>query len=153
MDLITPFDQPLSLAPGQSRPLGFRITSYIASLLSFTFRLVYTIDDLQTPILSNDIKYTFRYTSHLDPQKVTFLHPAGVVSYAILRPPSQKVIRETPVSSSLPIVLGLHGAGLDADTIEVRNMLNDAPDLRAWALFPTGMTAWSGDDWRTYIHS
>jgi len=48
----------------------------------------------------------------------------------------------------LPILLNLHGAGLEADSYQVRHMLDSVPDLHAWVLFPTGGTPWSADDWR-----
>jgi predicted esterase len=46
--------------------------------------------------------------------------------------------------------LNLHGAGLEADTHQVRHMLDDIPDIKAWVLYPTGMSPWSGDDWHTW---
>ena len=46
------------------------------------------------------------------------------------------------------MLLNFHGAGLEADSDQVRHMLDSVPDLRAWVLFPTGVTPWSGDDWR-----
>lgn len=47
-----------------------------------------------------------------------------------------------------PVLLNLHGAGLEADSEQVRHMLDGVEDLPAWTIFPTGGTAWSGDDWR-----
>ena len=80
---------------------------------------------------------------------MTFLHPSGTVSYAILRPPSD--VGKTPVSEiALPVLLNLHGAGLEADSQQVRHMLDSIPHIRAWTLFPTGMSPWSGDDWHTW---
>lgn len=83
-----------------------------------------------------------------EPHKLTFLHPGGIVSYAILRPPSPEALREVSKSRALPILLNLHGAGLEADSQQVRHMLDTVPDLHAWVLFPTGVTPWSADDWR-----
>ena len=40
----------------------------------------------------------------------------------------------------MPILLNLHGAGLEADSHQVRHMLDSAPDLPSWVLFPTGVT-------------
>ena len=81
------------------------------------------------------------------PHKFTYLHPSGIVSYAILRPPSTKAICEV-TELKLPILLNLHGAGLEAGSDQVRHTLDPVPDLHAWVLFPTGVTPWSGDDWR-----
>lgn len=58
-------------------------------------------------------------------------------------------MHELPRSRALPILLNLHGAGLEADSQRVRHMLDTVPDLRAWVLFPSGVTPWSADDWRT----
>ncbi|KAL9099418.1 MAG: hypothetical protein Q9163_005076 [Psora crenata] len=79
-----------------------------------------------------------------DPHKITFLHPSSTVSYAILRPPSVNAC--VSERTSMPILLILHGAGLDAASWQVRSMLDPLPDLPAWFLFPTGVTPWSGDD-------
>jgi predicted esterase len=90
-------------------------------------------------------KLNFCHRSVQDPHKVTFLHPSGTVSYAILRPPTSKA--KTP---AFPILLNLHGAGLEADNYQVRHMLDAVPDLNAWVLFPNGMSPWSGDDWHVW---
>ena len=50
----------------------------------------------------------------------------------------------------MPVLLNLHGAGLEADSDQVRFMLDSVPKIEAWVLFPTGGTTWSGDDWRQY---
>lgn len=86
-----------------------------------------------------------------DPHVVTYLHPASIISYAVLRAPSENVLYKIAPREKLPILLNLHGAGLDADSHQVRHMLDDLPDLRAWVLFPTGVSPWSGDDWRELL--
>lgn len=86
----------------------------------------------------------------LDTQKITFLHPAKVVSYAILRPPPLDCTMLNG-QSSLPIIICLHGAGLEADSAQVRSMLDAAHGTCAWVLFPSGVTSWSGDDWREFL--
>lgn len=78
------------------------------------------------------------------------MHPGGIISYAILRAPSMKAIQGLRPDQSLPVLVNLHGAGLEADSQQVRHMLDSAPDLCGWVLFPTGVTSWSGDDWRRY---
>ena len=82
------------------------------------------------------------------PHRTTFLHPGGHVSYAILRAPHVDPSHKLSNGQSLPILLNLHGAGLEADSEQVRHMLDSVPDIPAWVLFPTGVTPWSGDDWR-----
>ena len=54
------------------------------------------------------------------------------------------------LDNSLPVVVNLHGAGIEADSDQVRHMFDGAPDLEGWLVSPTGMTPWSGDDWRDY---
>lgn len=51
----------------------------------------------------------------------------------------------------LPILLNLHGAGLEADDDQVCHMLDPVTSLVAWVVFPTGGTPWSGDDWRESV--
>lgn len=80
--------------------------------------------------------------------KITYLHPAGVVSYAMIRPPSKS--DEYSSSSLIPILVCLHGAGIDADSDPVSHGLDEVADLRAWILIPSGVTSWCGDDWHTW---
>lgn len=81
-------------------------------------------------------------------QKLTFLHPGGVVSYTMFRPPPTDVCNTDVKRKTLPILIGLHGAGDQADGELVRHMLDGAGDVCAWTVLPAGVTAWSGDDWR-----
>lgn len=78
---------------------------------------------------------------------MTFLHPSGLVSYAILIPPKSKNVTLSH-DEALPVLLNLHGAGLEADSEQVRHMLDAVDVIKAWTVFPTGVTTWSGDDWR-----
>jgi hypothetical protein len=78
---------------------------------------------------------------------MTFRHPSGIISYAILIPPSIGTRISSP-ETSLPILLNLHGAGLEADSHQVRHMLDAVKEIHAWTIFPSGVTPWSGDDWR-----
>ncbi|KKK16082.1 hypothetical protein ARAM_000727 [Aspergillus rambellii] len=84
------------------------------------------------------------------PQRLTYLHPAGIVSYAILRPPPLNSVCTDQQNNSMPVIVALHGAGLEADNKEVREMLDAAYGVCAWMLFPSGVTSWSGDDWHTW---
>lgn len=85
-----------------------------------------------------------------DPHKITYLHPGEMVSYAILRPPSKKAIQQHADARQLPVMLNLHGAGLEADSDAVSRSLDAIADIPAWTLFPTGVTPWSGDDWHQW---
>ena len=141
-------DAPCRLAPGQSRPLAFILSLQSLKTLRLLLRVTYAPAGSSHLVLSPIISCTFSPLSVHEPHKLTFLHPGGIVSYAILRAPSPKVAHEVPKSGALPILLNLHGAGLEAESQQVRHMLDPVPDLRAWVLFPTGVTPWSADDWR-----
>ncbi|KAL8806998.1 MAG: hypothetical protein Q9182_000979 [Xanthomendoza sp. 2 TL-2023] len=97
---------------------------------------------------TNVVTHVFHPRKSREPQKITYLHRAGIVSYAVLRPPSEEAIRHILPDIDLPVLLGLHGAGVETDSDMVRHAFDDGPDLRAWALYPSGVTTWSGDDWR-----
>jgi hypothetical protein len=77
-----------------------------------------------------------------------FLHSSGIVSYAVLRPPSSNAPCKPDPKSKLPILLSLHGAGVKAENPQLKESYDQLPDLCAWLLFPSGVTTWSGDDWR-----
>jgi predicted esterase len=142
-------DGRVRIAPGQSRPIGFRIESVDNEssrfTKSFSFRKAGT--DSACEIEALTLKLVRR--SRSEPHKLTFLHPSGVVSYAIMMPPSDCGTRDSS-ETSFPVLLNLHGAGLEADSHQVRHMLDSVHDIHAWTLFPTGMSPWSGDDWHTW---
>ncbi|KAL8831473.1 MAG: hypothetical protein Q9191_000845 [Dirinaria sp. TL-2023a] len=95
------------------------------------------------------VSYELAHLTVRDPHKITFMHQENAVSYAILRPPSERAskMRKDEV---WPIMIYLHGAGVEADSEQVRTMFDSVPDLRCWLLSPSGMTSWSGDDWHTW---
>ncbi|KAL4938667.1 hypothetical protein BDV06DRAFT_49034 [Aspergillus oleicola] len=141
---------PLSLAPYQTRPLVFRIATGYLTSAEFPVTVHYrTFQD--EAIRSQVFWINFTEKTLNQPQRLTYLHPAGVVSYAILRPPPpDSPCISSYLNSSLPIILGLHGAGLEADSDQAREMLDAAYGICAWMLFPSGVTSWSGDDWHTW---
>lgn len=115
--------------------------------MSCSFNITYAACESSAHLLNTVISCPLSAKDVHAPHRITFLHPSNTVSYAILRAPSKKV-SEITAEQHLPILLNLHGAGLEADSHQVRHMLDSLPDLRAWVLFPTGGTPWSGDDWR-----
>lgn len=145
----TAADGRIRIAPGQSRPIGFRIESVDSEsnrfTKSFSFRKAGADSACEIKVLN--LKLVRR--SRSEPHKLTFLHPSGVVSYAILMPPSDFGTGNSS-ETYLPVLLNLHGAGLEADSHQVRHMLDSIRDIHAWTLFPTGMSPWSGDDWHTW---
>ena len=134
------------LAPGQTRPVKIHLDFKAGSGGAINFRLTYTPEGTEPSYLTFAGKL-----SHADigaPHRVTFLHPSGAVSYAILRPPSLN--QSFQESEDLPVLVNLHGAGVDADSSFVRDMFEEIPDLPGWVLSPAGMSDWSGDDWHTW---
>lgn len=137
------------MAGYQTRPLTFNISLAESNTDQFAVHIEYRLagpKDGPTRILPFDISLRERHLS--EAQRFTYLHPSSGVSYAILRPPPALCnILHGP--DALPVILALHGAGLNVDSVEARAMLDGAYGVCAWMLFPSGVTSWSGDDWRT----
>ena len=146
-------EAPLPIAPGQTAPLAFRVQfkHTLDHPIEITFVITYAFTDQPERYLRSCFSHRFALACLHDPHKLTFLHPSGIVSYAILRAPSDKVCRDVDLKSRLPVLLGLHGAGLEADSDRMRKALAPLSNLPAWVLFPSGVTSWSADDWREYL--
>ncbi|KAL4903543.1 hypothetical protein BDW74DRAFT_41489 [Aspergillus multicolor] len=141
---------PLYLAPYQTRPLAFRFTAGNPPRFACPFEVRYKVGQ-QTAICIQSFPVEFTEKDLFQSQRITYAHPAGIVSYAILRPPPlHSLCASSRFNASLPLIIGLHGAGLDADSVEARGMLDAAYGICAWMLFPSGVTSWSGDDWHTW---
>lgn len=144
---------PIKIVPGQTRPVAFRVACIPSTPtkevdIEFTYRL--SSKELDDSVIRVTGFPSTVQNSH-QPQKITYLHPGGMVSYAVLRPPSITATKScNTTDSKLPVLLALHGAGLEADNDMVRHNLDPLPDLCAWVLFPTGVTPWSGDDWHNW---
>ncbi|RMZ80312.1 hypothetical protein DV738_g2889, partial [Chaetothyriales sp. CBS 135597] len=135
------------IAPGQSRPVGFSLSQETPSLIPSTIVLTYR--PVRSVVLLNLTTPTeFTQRDFFSPHKLTFAHPSGSVSYAILRPPPPSLLRES--GYDLPVMLNLHGAGVDVDGSQTRHSFDAAADLPCWMLFPTGMSPWASDDWHTW---
>ena len=140
----------IRLVPGQTRQISFRVGCIPSYNRRMYMSLRYRIDGSDA-----DLSFQFSTWPRVlkgmeQPHKVTFMHPGGMVSYAILRPPSSNIQCGQDKNLTLPVLLALHGAGLEADSDIVKHALDDLPDLCAWVLFPTGVTPWSGDDWHNW---
>lgn len=140
----------LSLAPGQTRPLAFHVSLHHLLAQLFSVKIEYAVDDTYGDRRFSIISLKPKRLSLHEPHKFTFMHSGGIVSYAILKAPSPKVESQRTNLDRLPVFLNLHGAGLEADSDQVRHSLDVLPDLDAWILFPTGVTPWSADDWRRF---
>ncbi|KAF2216283.1 hypothetical protein CERZMDRAFT_33609 [Cercospora zeae-maydis SCOH1-5] len=139
-------DTEIRLVPGQSRPIAFRFNCVRSD---WQIRLDFKIRRAGLYGMSLTLLADAVHRGAGEPHKVTFLQPSGIVSYAILRPPSRRAINATQ-QAALPVLLGLHGAGVEAEWDSMRLALEPVPDLAAWVLFPTGGTPWSGDDWHAW---
>ncbi|KAM3422787.1 hypothetical protein BST61_g269 [Cercospora zeina] len=136
----------IRLVPGQSRPIAFRVNCVRSD---WQIRLDFKIRRGGLYGMSLTLLADAVHRAAGEPHKVTFLNPSGIVSYAILRPPSPKAINATQ-EAPLPVLLGLHGAGVEAERDYMRLALEPVSDLAAWVLLPTGGTPWSGDDWHAW---
>ena len=139
---------PLLLVPGQSRPLIIRIQFSGSRLSRFSLKICHSAREGPCKKKHLMVKCELLEKEIHEPHKITFLHPSGTVSYAILRPPSRKVCLQAPREQQIPIMVALHGAGVNASDDLARSTLDPVPDLRAWVIYPSGGTTWSGDDWR-----
>ena len=147
--VLSLIDGPFTIVSFQSRPLAFRIDSQGQIPLSFSFEIAYKIESKETIQKTRPFVVNLTQRSIHDAHRFTFLHPSRVVSYAILRPPLNSTC-PSGKNRNFPVLLSLHGAGLEADSDLVRHMLDGAYGVCAWMLFPTGVTPWSGDDWREF---
>ncbi|KAI8943471.1 hypothetical protein NX059_001476 [Plenodomus lindquistii] len=142
--------QNLIIRAGQTRPVAFNVSlpSQNRNSSSISYDFTYrTVNGSSQSTLQ--VRQGLKHSSVYEPHKLTFLHPGGMVSYAMLRPPAQDATCQLH-RENLPILLVLHGAGLEADSPMVTGSFDPDSDLCAWVLFPTGVTPWSGDDWHNW---
>jgi len=138
----------ISIVAGQTRSVAFNIALPGTNASSVVYNIIYkaTKGTLNSTLR---VSRVLKHRSIYEPHKITFLHPGGIVSYAMLRPPAENAACR-PGQEKLPILLSLHGAGVEADNPEATDIFDPVPDLCAWVLFPTGVTPWSGDDWHQW---
>lgn len=144
--LCTLVESGITIMPCQSRPVSFLLDLNHTTPLETHAQFEFSSDGDEISFAST-LRLSFTAQDMYSPHKITFLHPSGAVSYAILRPPPHS---NYPQNTSLPILVSLHGAGVDADSDLVRHAFDEASHLDAWLLFPTGMSLWSGDDWHNW---
>lgn len=142
-------DEPITLKPSQSRPLIFQVDGVRGFQEKLPFNFTYTVAGQEKRCVQTFFAKP-RFRQLHAPHKITYLHASGIVSYAIIRPPSLKAIKSVNDTASLPILLVLHGAGVEADSDVLRTVLDPVPDIAAWVLIPSGVTPWSGDDWHNF---
>jgi hypothetical protein len=145
-------NEPLDLLGYQARPLVFRIYLGDSSQKELSAEILYKILRGNDEIFQTyPLRLRLTEKSVSQAQKLTYYY-AGIVSYAILRPPPATCASAIPEGDdALPVIVGLHGAGVKADSVQVREMLDAAYGTCAWVLSPSGVTPWSGDDWREFV--
>ncbi|KAF1844656.1 uncharacterized protein K460DRAFT_282820 [Cucurbitaria berberidis CBS 394.84] len=136
------------IAAGQTRPLTFNVSLPTHNASSVAYNITYRIVN-STQHFTLPVSQMLNHISVYRPHKITYFHPGGIVSYAMLRPPAKNATCHSG-QTKLPVLLALHGAGLEADSPMVTGALDPVSDLCAWVLFPTGVTPWSGDDWHNW---
>ncbi|OSS47835.1 hypothetical protein B5807_06315 [Epicoccum nigrum] len=138
----------ITIAAGQTRSVALNITLPSKNVSSIAYSIAYKV--IGTGKSSSlEVTQDLNHVSTYDPHKITFTHPSGTISYAMLRPPARNASCSHK-QVSLPVLLSLHGAGLEADHPEVAGAMDPVSDLCAWIVFPTGVTPWSGDDWHNW---
>ena len=148
------------VAPGQTRPLKVKVREVKGLELKLTVRYrkvgggeegeVVVRKELDQVERWGMQKYTYVRSgaSACSADLDRFLHPSGVVSYAVLRPPGPNATCEASPGENLPVMIFLHGAATEADSPASRGTFDAVPNLCAWILMPQGVTGWGGDDWR-----
>ena len=137
--------------PGQTRPLSLFAQLKASNLSTLNLQIHLESgggNDTKSKTRSFDVKLPLTHRSIYEPHKATYMHPSGIISYAIFRAPSQNA----SCGSSAPVLLQLHGAGVETDSEVVRHTMDPLPYLCAFVVFASGVTPWSGDDWRKQNH-
>ncbi|KAF2755095.1 hypothetical protein EJ05DRAFT_519810 [Pseudovirgaria hyperparasitica] len=134
--------------PGQTRPVAFKVTGTGSNATEITVLLDYALVETNASLDSLMANQNLRRKNLYEPHKVTYLHPGGIVSYVMLRPPQQNVSCNT--QKDLPVLFFMHGAGNEAESELVSRSFDPVTDICAWVLFPTGVTPWSADDWHNW---
>lgn len=137
----------LLLQPGQIRQIAIGLGLHDPDCRTAQLRI--TVKFLS----SGDLR---QYFSHIrfehrnidDMHRMTYMHPSGFVSYSMIRPPPPT--SHTATHKRLPVLVGLHGAGVDADSEMWAHSFDDVADLHAWTVLPSGVTSWCGDDFHQW---
>lgn len=139
----------MQLRAGQIRPLVFDLACENEVSQVLRISISYKVKG-ESNVRKHTFEHKMKFKSYREVHKFTFLH-AGIVSYAMLRPPQDWSLHSTLTKAvSLPILLNLHGAGLEADDPQLTRSLDSVSELPEWTLFPTGGSPWSGDDWHVW---
>ncbi|CAO3653058.1 unnamed protein product [Mucor hiemalis] len=137
------------IVPGQTRPFGFQFQKEWGSLpsaeiLRFWVRIGLAIKDDDD--MTEKKEFAIRASSNVkcvdwikSAFRFTFLDFDNTVQYAMAKRP-----RTLNRDHDKPIIVALHGAGVEADSEFWINSI--PPQKSSWVIFPTGRTPW-GYDW------
>jgi len=131
----------IRLAPGQQRPIRFRLSS-VRQPFKVTVRLSYHyLRSLKqhTQVFSHQLPVV---KDIFTPHQFTYLHPSGIVTSGIIKPPKSIFTRQVPY-----MLFAFHGAGVENNSpFWSEDAYRDLHDVNAYIIQPSGNTAW-GDDW------
>jgi hypothetical protein len=144
---------PIDIYPGQIRPIPIRlhqssdVQAHDGSSLQITFHLEYLgrrhllhwTYDLKHIPSNPSTPFTITFASPLDSSSEG--HEPSLISYAAVVPPNMSL---SPNDSEPPVLLGLHGAGVDVENPFWAKAIPAVPGM--WAVLPTGKNEW-GEDW------
>ena len=125
----------ITVKGGQTRPIVFSVSGKNISVSTLAIEMSYMIDAVR---MVYHLKHDLVHKSLAEVNKFTFRHPTGIVSYAMVRAPAVQDSSHSP--GKLPVLLNLHGAGLEADDPQLTVSLDAVSDVPAWVVFPTGGT-------------
>lgn len=132
--------------PGQTRPFAFEAKAKSSHVSILSLSVSYTLGD-SPHVHTADFETSIPSLQINQPVKSTFLTQSRTVAYCIIVAP----VEDLPASlgtKTLPVLLSLHGAGVTAESPQVRHQLDSVLPLPAWTVIPEGGTPWCGDDWR-----
>ncbi|WVF71435.1 hypothetical protein IAT40_006239 [Kwoniella sp. CBS 6097] len=149
----------IAFVPGQTRmvPLKLRQKAALpACCQSFEIQLKITIDQRQQQVLIWHPKFQHLHSVSKDNPlphfTITFASPSIIegtkpahISHAMIVPPQSAAhIAPSEETDLPPVILALHGAGVDAITSPWKETMPDI--LGVWTVLPTGKNEW-GEDW------
>lgn len=139
------------MGPGQSRRVSFQLDIDSPAVeeieLGIDVERLHGTEYIEDHTLS--LRHKLRSIEGYGPHLVTHIGPSETVSYSILRPPPlTKVCPDA--KGSAPVLLLLHGAGVNVSEPMTIEAVRSMPEICVWTVVPQGLTTWSSDDWREY---
>lgn len=154
---------PVVVFPGQSRPVRFYLRNphryeHFKAKSPLCFEVVYKHQGLEGDTRRVQACHEVKEMEDIFlPHTFTYPHSSGIISHGVIRTPKPKVYSKIPDNEEeswergpwSPILLSLHGSGVDVRKEEFRNVYQEKlSNLYAWIVMPSGVTHWAGDDWR-----